>query len=64
MGLFAALLGGLNLLLAKLVWNPEATESERDTLARATRRRGDADVSHARRADSIRRIPHHHRLGA
>lgn len=25
MGLFAALLGGLNLLLAKLVWNPQAT---------------------------------------
>jgi uncharacterized membrane protein len=30
MGLFAAALGGLNLLLAKLVWNPEATE-EKDT---------------------------------
>lgn len=30
MGLFAALLGGLNLLLAKMVWNPQATE-ERDT---------------------------------
>lgn len=30
MGLFAAALGGLNLLLAKLVWNPEATQ-ERDT---------------------------------
>jgi uncharacterized membrane protein len=30
MGLFAALLGGLNLLLAKLVWNPHAAE-ERET---------------------------------
>ena len=30
MGLFAAALGGLNLLLAKLVWNPEAVE-EKDT---------------------------------
>jgi uncharacterized membrane protein len=30
MGLFAAALGGLNLLLAKLVWNPEAT-AEKDT---------------------------------
>jgi hypothetical protein len=30
MGLFAVLLGGLNLLLAKLVWNPETTQ-ERDT---------------------------------
>src|ERR1700722_11216975 len=30
MGLFAALLGGLNLLLAKLVWNPQATQ-ERDS---------------------------------
>ena len=29
-GLFAALLGALNLLLAKLIWNPEASE-ERDT---------------------------------
>jgi len=28
MGLFAAALGGLNLLLAKLVWNPEATEEQ------------------------------------
>lgn len=30
MGLFAAALGGVNLLLAKLVWNPAATK-ERDT---------------------------------
>lgn len=30
MGLFAAALGGLNLLLARLVWNPQATE-EKDT---------------------------------
>jgi uncharacterized membrane protein len=30
MGLFAALLGGLNLLFAKLVWNPQAA-TERDT---------------------------------
>ena len=30
MGLFAAALGGVNLLLAKLVWNPTATK-ERDT---------------------------------
>jgi Predicted membrane protein (DUF2339) len=30
MGLFAAALGGLNLLLAKLVWNPQATD-EKDT---------------------------------
>ncbi|HTB12070.1 MAG TPA: DUF2339 domain-containing protein [Bryobacteraceae bacterium] len=30
MGLFSALLGGLNLMLAKLVWNPEAAK-ERDT---------------------------------
>jgi uncharacterized membrane protein len=30
MGLFAAALGALNLLLAKLVWNPQATK-ERDT---------------------------------
>jgi uncharacterized membrane protein len=30
MGLFAAALGGLNLLLAKLVWNPQAKE-ERDS---------------------------------
>jgi uncharacterized membrane protein len=30
MGLFAALLGGLNLLLAKLVWNPQAA-SERES---------------------------------
>jgi uncharacterized membrane protein len=30
MGIFAALLGGLNLLLAKLVWNPQATE-QRDS---------------------------------
>jgi uncharacterized membrane protein len=28
MGLFAAALGGLNLLLAKLVWNPEAKEDK------------------------------------
>lgn len=30
MGIFAAALGGVNLLLAKLVWNPEATK-ERDS---------------------------------
>ncbi len=30
MGIFAALLGGLNLLLARLVWNPAAT-TEKDT---------------------------------
>jgi uncharacterized membrane protein len=30
MGLFAAALGGLNLLLAKLIWNPDAAE-EKDT---------------------------------
>jgi uncharacterized membrane protein len=30
MGIFAALLGGLNLLLAKMVWNPQATR-EQDT---------------------------------
>jgi uncharacterized membrane protein len=30
MGLFAVLLGGLNLLLAKMVWNPQATR-EQDT---------------------------------
>ena len=30
MGLFAAALGGLNLLLARVIWNPDATE-EKDT---------------------------------
>ena len=55
MGLLAAAVGGIHLLLAR---HFEARQMpDPDT-------RGCACVRHARRSHPVRRIPHHHRLGA